>query len=299
MTVILGETNIDGSGSATNLNLENGVVVVTSYNEDGVSVIDADGEIIDLATATSSEWDADGYKEISVSGSYESIAVSNFVDVDIDTESDTGFTHIEVLYAKRGVIDTSGTDSSDSIYIAVTSNSTSWDNTFYVTTGDGNDYLQFANVEHSYWTGFDVDLGDGNDTLDISELSLSSIYADARVADGGDGLDVLITNGDDAVDFENFEVITGSSDLTVTFDADLLEANSSSEFGLVVADVQVDLGEDISASIAEGLTGDQIDYLEELGYDSDDFVQVDVITDQGAYAILTNEVDWVSQVAPV
>lgn len=299
MTVIVGETNTDGSGSSTNLDSDNGVVVVTSYSEDGVLVIDTDGEIIDTATAGSSEWDADGYKEISVEGSYESITIANFVDVDIDTESDTGFTHIEVLYAKRGVIDTTGTDSADSIYIAVTTNNDHWSNTFTVTTGDGNDFVEFANVENSYLTGFDVDLGDGNDTLDISELLVASDNADARTADGGDGLDVLITNGDEAVDFENFEVITGSSDVTVTLDAELLEANSTSEFGLVVADVQVDLGEDISASIAEGLSGDQIDYLEDLGYDPDDFVQIDVITDEGSYAILTNETDWVSQVASV
>ncbi len=84
MTVIVGETNTDGTGSSTNLDADNGTVVVTSYSEDGVLVIDADGEVIDSTTAASSEWDADGYKEISISGDYESISVANFTDVDID-----------------------------------------------------------------------------------------------------------------------------------------------------------------------------------------------------------------------
>ncbi len=296
MSVILGETNTDGTGSSANLTGENGEIVTGVYiDEDGILAMDGDsrlGEVFDTATVYSDEWDLDGYKEVSVEGSYDRITVTNVTDVDITNSASNGVSHIEVLYAKRGQIDTSDSDSADSIFIAVTSNNELWSNMFEVTTGAGNDYVQFYNVANSNLTGFDVDLGAGNDTLDISDLLVATSNADSRYATGGEGLDVLITNGDSAVDFADFEVITGSSDVTVTLDSDLLEANSSSSLGLVVADVQLELSDDISASVSEELSGDQEDYLTELGYDASEFVVVDVITEEGAYSILTNDDSW-------
>ncbi len=75
-----------------------------------------------------------------------------------------------MLNAKRGTIDTSGADSDDSIYIAVSSNSYSWSNLFTITTGDGDDDVTLADVTGSQYTSFDISLGDGNDVLDISDL---------------------------------------------------------------------------------------------------------------------------------
>ncbi len=296
MTIILGETNTDGSGSSSNLTGDNGDIVLGTYiDEDGILALDGDtrlGEVFDTATIYSDEWDLDGYKEASIDGSYDRITVTNVTDVNITNSADSGVSHIEVLYAKRGQIDTSDSDSADSIFIAVTSNSASWSNMFEITTGAGNDFVEFYNVANSNLTGFDVDLGTGNDTLDISELLVATSNADDRYATGGSGLDVLITNGDEAVDFADFEVITGSSDVTVTLDADLIESNASSELGLVVADVELEISDDVSATVTESLSGDQEDYLTELGYDASDFVAVDVITDEGAYAILTNDDSW-------
>ncbi|MFD2016972.1 hypothetical protein ACFSJQ_18270 [Vibrio olivae] len=160
-----------------------------------------------------------------------------------------------------------------------------------MTTGAGNDFVEFYNVVNSQLTGFDVDLGEGNDTFDISELNVAASNADDRYVDGGEGLDVLIYNGDSAVDFAGFEVVTGS-DVSVTLDSDLLAANASSQLGLVVADIELELSDDISASVSEELSGDQVDYLSELGYDASDFVAVDVITEDGAYAVLSNDDSW-------
>ncbi len=296
MTVILGETNTDGSGSSVNLTGENGELVLGTYvdGDAGVLALDGDtrlGEVFDTATVYSDNWDQDGYKEAKIDGSYDRITVSNIVDVDITNDAGAGVSHIEVLYAKRGQIDTSASDTADSIFIAVTTNNDHWSNTFEVTTGAGNDFVEFYNVVNSQLTGFDVDLGEGNDTFDISELNVAASNADDRYVDGGEGLDVLIYNGDSAVDFAGFEVVTGS-DVSVTLDSDLLAANASSELGLVVADIELELSDDISASVSEELSGDQVDYLSELGYDASDFVAVDVITEDGAYAVLSNDDSW-------
>ncbi|MFD2016973.1 hypothetical protein ACFSJQ_18275 [Vibrio olivae] len=121
MTVILGETNTDGSGSSVNLTGENGELVLGTYvdGDAGVLALDGDtrlGEVFDTATVYSDNWDQDGYKEAKIDGSYDRITVSNIVDVDITNDAGAGVSHIEVLYAKRGQIDTSASDTADSIY---------------------------------------------------------------------------------------------------------------------------------------------------------------------------------------
>ncbi len=69
--------------------------------------------------------------------------------------------------------------------------------------------IKMMDLNNSKYTEFDIDAGEGNDTVDIAELEVAA-GGQERHVDGGEGLDVLVTNGDAAVEFEGFEVVEGN-----------------------------------------------------------------------------------------
>ncbi len=83
--------------------------------------------------------------------------------------AENGFSHIEIMNVKRGSIDTTASDSDDSIVIGVNSNNDHWDNDFNIETGSGSDMIKMMDVNNSKYTEFDIDSGEGNDTVDVSE----------------------------------------------------------------------------------------------------------------------------------
>lgn len=299
MSVIFGTTNTDGTGSAADLNEENGILVQDDYQQDGVSInVTGEDELgfsFSEIEADTSVWNSP--KEVKVEGSTdEVIQVNNFVDVYIDNQSDLGHSQLDVLNVKRAFINTAGVDSDDSIMIGVKSNNEQWSNLFEVNTGDGTDAVSMMNIENSKFTEFDINLGNGNDKFDFSSLELSAKEGQLRHVDGGEGLDVLYTNGDANLVFEGFEVVQGKGqgiDSVLEMDAATLANNADSEFGLIVADLDVEMGEGVESYTVSELSASQADHLGDESFDANEFVAVTFTTDSGEeFTILTDDVDF-------
>lgn len=299
MSVIFGTSNTDGTGSAADLNEENGILVQDDYQQDGVNINVTDEDELGFSfseiEADTSVWNAP--KEVKVEGSSdEVIQINNFVDVYIDNQSDLGHSQLDVLNVKRAFINTAGVDSDDSIMIGVKSNNDHWSNLFEVNTGDGTDAVSMMNIENSKFTEFDVNLGNGNDKFDFSSLELSDKEGQLRHVDGGEGLDVLYTNGDANLTFEGFEVVQGKGqgiDSVLEIDAAMLANNDSSESGLIIADLDVEMGEGVDSYTVSELSADQADHLLDESFDANEFVAVTFTTDSGEeFTILTDDVDF-------
>ncbi|WP_367990319.1 hypothetical protein AB2S62_17130 [Vibrio sp. NTOU-M3] len=302
MSVFLGTTNTDSTGSSANLNAGNATGEVDKvYHEDGVDGVvtgtSKDTYDFDTVTVVSDEWNKDGYKEAKIDGSFEVITVEDFVDVDIQNAADSGFSHIHLLNTKRGQIDTTGSDSNDSIFIAVESNTNTWSNKFVVETGAGNDVIEMVDVLNSKHTEFDISLGDGNDTADVSQLQTALDGSKERIIDGGKGLDVLVTNGDTQLVFSGFEVIQGDNfgaGSQLTLDATAL-ANNANPLGLVVSNLDLSFDEaSIDGSIHHDLNAFQEYYVEQLGFDAENFAAVEVAVDGQKYVVLTDDADYLA-----
>ncbi|WP_367990318.1 hypothetical protein AB2S62_17125 [Vibrio sp. NTOU-M3] len=299
MSVIFGTTNTDGTGSAADLNEENGILVNDDYQQDGVNINVTDEDELGFSfseiEADTSVWNSP--KEVKVEGSTdEVIQINNFVDVYIDNQSDLGHSQLDVLNVKRAFINTAGVDSDDSIMIGVKSNSVQWSNLFEVSTGEGNDAVSMMNIENSKYTEFDINLGNGNDKFDFSNLELAEYQSQLRHVDGGEGLDVLYTNGDANLTFEGFEVVQGKGqgvDSVLEMDAAALANNADSEFGLIVADLDVEMGEGVESYTVSELSASQADHLGDEGFDSSEFTAVTFTTESGdEFTILTDDADF-------
>ncbi len=273
-------------------------------------------------------WNAKGLKEVYIDASdlpnaskLAYMYVRNFVDVDIDLgtlatsslASDISFYSTANLYvqfriniydAKRGYIDASESTEDVGVMIQPYSNGSSWSNLFEVETGSGDDVVWFESYIYdgddfhispsSKWTEFDVSLGDGNDTF---IYSIHEAYSDdmTRFVDAGDGFDSLLLHRDsDDIEFSDFELITVDGDgeeiVTLAMDQELLEDNSSSEQGLILDSVEVELTDDYTSIEVADLSQAQSDYLSEHDLDSSEFASVIVTYGDDSYTLLTNEV---------
>ncbi len=293
MSVIIGTTNKNGSGSSANLTADNGYLIESSYLSDEISIADYGDRSIggyNTMYVAADSWHVQTIKEAKVEGSYESITVDNIIDVTITNQSDLDISNIEVFNAKRGNIDTSGSDSADSIFIGVESNSVNWSNMFTINTGEGDDDLTMVDFGGSKWTELDIDMGAGDDVVDIESLSVSSQNNQMRHINGGDGVDTLYTNGDSCLDIEGFEVIAGLNSEALIVDGDLLENNGSNK-GLVLTGVDIQFASDLEYTV-EDIEVSQAAYLNDLQYDFDDFSQVIVTVDGEEYSLLVDDPDY-------
>ncbi len=288
MSIIFGTTNTDGSGSSHNLDEGNGITITDGVNStNGVNSIVTEDGLLHSIAVNADEWNGADNKEIRIDENADYIRVDDFVDVEITNGAENGFSHIEILNAKRGQIDTTAGDSDDSIVIGVNSNNDHWENDFNIETGSGSDMIKMMNVNNSKYTEFDIDSGEGNDTVDVSELEIAAKSSQLRHVDGGEGLDVLVTNGDATIDFEGFEVVEGAGfDSTLSLDSDLIANNADLELGLVVYNIDVEIEADYTVT---EITDAQAEYLDELGYEADDFTALTVTTDDGEYSVLTDD----------
>ncbi len=280
MTIYIGTTNTDGSGSAQNLNADNSFSPTFEYisgplesQPEGTWVY---GYVDDVLSVTKTEerycvycfeysieatnlstWNAEGLKEIAMYDVEEGyVEINNFVDVYFindyyGTAEPYGYDGDQTLVindAKRGYIDTRNTrgDPADEgiTYQMVSS----------------TDIIIAPHSNGDSWSNlFEVYTGLGSDT--------------------------------DGLDFENFEIIT-SDGVTLSLTANSLEQNSTSEIGLIIEDTYVEFGADILDASVSSLSDAQQDYLEELNFDSDEYSTITVTTDDGAtYTLLMNEVD--------
>ncbi len=287
MSIIFGTTNTDGSGSSHNLDEGNGITITTGENStNGVNSIVVEDSLKDIIV-NAEDWNGVDNKEIRIDENADFIQIDNFVDVEIVNGAENGFSHIEIMNVKRGSIDTSASDSDDSIVIGVNSNNDHWENDFHIETGTGSDMIKMMDVNNSQYTEFDIDAGEGNDTVDVSDLLVAEKSSQLRHADGGEGLDVLVTNGDATIDFEGFEVVEGTGfDATLSLDSDLLANNADLELGLVVSNIDVEIEADYTVT---EMTDAQAEYLDELGYEADDFTALTVTTEDGEYSLLTDD----------
>ncbi|WP_367990189.1 hypothetical protein AB2S62_16450 [Vibrio sp. NTOU-M3] len=296
MSIIIGTTNTDGTGSSVDLDENNGTYInddsSLTWNEDGVTV-ESDNEDhskIDSITINSDEWNKEGYKEANLNSEATYIDINNVVDVNIVNNTASHFSEINVMNVKRGQVDTSNGVSNDVINVGVKSNSDSWSNHFDINSGHGNDEITMTGIEGSQYTSFSIDAGKGNDTVDVSGMAYASSADKERHIEGGKGFDTLITNGDDTITFEGFEVVQGTGfDQTLTLDSDALAANYKPGFGLVVSDIDVEFSDDVTMVESHDLGMKQVNYLERMGLDSDDYHQVNVVSDGVEYTILTND----------
>ncbi len=293
MSIIFGTTNTDGSGSAQDLTEDTGIVISGTGETDGVNhVILGEGDFgLDFSTieVDADEWNGVDNKEISIDESADYIRVDNFVDVEIINSAEDGFSHIEVLNVKRGLIDTSATDSDDSIVIGVNANNNHWSNEFEITTGEGNDTVLMTDVARSGYTDLDINTGEGNDTIDLADLHAAASSDQVRHVDGGTGLDVLVTNGDSVLQFEGIEVVEGQGfEQTQILNSDLIADNADLELGLVMTNISVEFDTDVSYEVAD-MSAAQAEYLDELGYDAEDFSLVSVSTADGDFSVLTDD----------
>ncbi|CAH0526161.1 hypothetical protein [Vibrio hippocampi] len=276
-TVYTGYTNTDNTGSKlsefnNSVDLDEG----TFLNVDDVQL--SDTGLTGVSIVNNGEWNQAGYKEVEVDTDKTSVFIENFVDVSITATSSDGVT-IDVLQAKRGTIDTGSGD--DVINVSVFSNENVWDNTFYIDSGAGDDTITLDHDLNSEYTEFSIDAGAGDDVVDISALDETIDDVADRFVDGGDGFDVLVISGEDAVTFADFEVIQGgevNSALTVT--AELLNANDS------FVD-PIDLGERFDESTL-GLIFTNVD-ITLSGFDAMDIQEVDLSILQLAYLISEDE----------
>lgn len=286
--IYTGETNTNGSGSATDLNGDNASDVLLGEGQvlnDGLILSHIDcGNGTSATYASIDEWNATGYKEISVNNNDDVVVVNNFVDVDINNGGHGSY--ILVNDAKRGEITTG--NGNDDISIDVYSNDEGWVNSFSIDSGAGRDTITMSDSQNSQFTSFDIEAGKGNDIVDVAGLNAPDTDDVIRTVDGGRGRDTLVFSGEDTVTFENFEVIKGEGDAALTIDSTLL-ADNDSAFSLVISDVDLSFDDSITNYEVDDLSWCESHYLAKIGLDAHDYAAVTVTTDEGCYEILTND----------
>ncbi|CCN69092.1 hypothetical protein [Vibrio nigripulchritudo] len=298
MTLLVGTTNTDGTGSAENLTIDNATQVIEGTGgSHGVWGVDLesligtpyspDEKLIDASLVS---WNKHGYKEVKVEGNVDSIYLSNFVDVHVAVNNDSG-TSMFIENAKRGHIETGSGD--DLIGLFVQSNNNIWSNHFTIDTGAGNDEIYLWDTEGSHRTNLNINAGNGDDLVDITGLQ-NADQGVTRVIDGGEGLDVFVHGGDASVDFKNFEVIQSSYGEHVELTFDDLNKNGNTEHGLVIDAASFHV--EGTGYMEEGtLSHSDKAYLRELGYASEDFVKIWVFDDylmpDEVHAVLTYDID--------
>lgn len=291
MTLInTGTTNLDGSGSASNLTVDNATSFLASEgieSVDGASLgVSQFANGFSMTYASVDVWNKTGFKEVQINTDSDLILVDNFVDVDINNNNADG-AEVYVSNVKRGSIDTGAGD--DTIEVSIYSNNASWSNTFSIDSGAGDDSIALYNSLNSKYTSYNIDAGSGNDVVDVSLVSEEYSSSVTRTVDGGDGFDSIVISGTDNVSFANFEAVTVTdADAVVTLTSDLLANNNADGFGLVLSSSAFSFGELSVADAALALTELQAEYIDSLGFDSADFSAFAVTDGDDTYTLFAD-----------
>ncbi|UAB72607.1 hypothetical protein INR79_25450 [Vibrio sp. SCSIO 43132] len=323
----IGTTNIDGTGSANDLNGDNAaasVVGFDSWSGDGVSIEHLDDSSQSVFIRSDS-WNKQGYKEAKVEGESESVFISNFVEIDVNLANNTG-SEVVIENAKRGEVTTG--DGADIISISAYSSNALWSNLFTIDSGAGNDHIVFTHSKNSQFTEFDIKAGSGDDIVDISDLSSpatwisrpsDAIYEElfgpnepgtppqmTRNVDGGSGFDVLKlgnnrnehSNFEDHVMYSNFEAIVGvGDDVNLILNNEMLTHNDAANetgFGLIISNAGTWMEEwspYFQFSLiteARALTAEESEYLESHSFSADDFISLTFETSTDTFQVFTD-----------
>ncbi|CCN35151.1 putative RTX toxins and related Ca2+-binding protein [Vibrio nigripulchritudo SFn27] len=288
ISLLVGTTNIDGTGSAADLTAENATQAIegagSSHDVWGVDLINFMGhegnsshEEFNTVQASVVSWGKKGYKEAKVEGDVDGVFLANFVDVHVSLDNESG-SYVSIENAKRGYVETSSGD--DDVFITVRSNNNLWSNHFDVKTGEGNDRISMWDAGGSQYTSLNIDAGSGHDIVDISRLRDADPGV-TRIVDGGEGFDVYVKGGSHtSVDFKNFEVIevNYADDFHVELTLEDLSKNGQGEHGLIIDAATFNI-EDADRMEKSALTDSDKLYLHDHGYSSEAFVKVDVFDD--------------------
>lgn len=321
MTLIVGTTNLDGTGSASNLTADNGTVIDIGdsnsfqnvLNEEWGSELILDNIEIDkggdhygslsVLIYNTAEWNAEGMKEIYLDSNFTEMAMAtldcyqggisiyNFVDVyinfsDPDTFGDYSWNiGVNIYGAKRGDIDLSSLDISLTwLNIVPYSNGDSWSNMFTVTMGDSDDYVTFTSSNYAYTS----------DATQWTEFDVS--------LNGGD--DTFTYALDAAASSDQTRYVDGGDGddtLELETDSGILDfANFESIENGSDDDLTVTLSEDLLEANSE-LTITDLDIEFSDDYDSitveetdSDYYTVTVVYDDESFTLSTNVIndDW-------
>tara|TARA_Y100001956_G_C4120108_1_gene186952 strand:+ start:403 stop:1311 length:909 start_codon:yes stop_codon:yes gene_type:complete len=300
MTIYVG-TNQGGdiADLAANLNATNSTEIfeggeLDAYVDKDANVLLGHSEFLGFSTtvAMAEDWNTRGYKEIKLEEtSNELVYINNFVDVNINNQSDKGSSFIKVDNVKRADIDT-GVGTDDVLDISVfTNGGSSTVNQLSLNTGSGDDVVTLSSdIAKSSHTVFNIDVGADNDIVDISGINnAKGAWADRSVT-GGEGLDVLIFNEDAALEFDGFEVLeSGTAGGVLSLDEDEVINNSTAEGVLVVSGFDVDF--EFAATNIGTVDAAQGAYLDSLGFDATDFEVITANIDGSEYTLLVDDVE--------
>jgi len=225
MTIKIGTSNTDGSGSATNLNVSNQVLETLPNSSNSINVAGKYSayinHITNLIYAISDVWNGLVTKEVRVDAVNKDISVNNFVDIDINADGSESDINVSITDAKRGEVHTG--EGNDTVDITIKSNSVtnSWNNLFTIETGLGNDSITLTDSENSNFTSVNIDAGAGNDTVNLRGI-LGGESGVSRIVYGGHGDDLVYgsisddiihggTGNDRLFGFKGDDIINGDS----------------------------------------------------------------------------------------
>ena len=297
--VYIGTTNLDSTGSATNLNQSNAAKVIQEGEIYYANETYQGGKLNALVindyygvNATSFvQWNDLGTKEIKIDASDKNVLVHNFVDVDINAHDSTNGLTVQVSHVKRAEIDTGSGD--DVVHASVFTNDAGWSNSFSINTYAGDDRLTLDHLQNSKFTAFNIDMGTGDDQVDLSQIhaqaSPNKTFRSIELGDGDDS--VVASQGDDVINGgEGVDRIqAGNGNDTVLFDAadSLIQGgqgfdalvtqadNSDITFGGHVTGFEAVVG---SKNLADSvsLSLDSVDdvFVAALGNDAGDFLEI-------------------------
>ncbi|BDU35911.1 hypothetical protein [Vibrio nigripulchritudo] len=287
--LLVGTTNLDSTGTAGNLTVENATqaIIGTGWSfglDEGVDLANYDWGHGGKIYARTEEWDKGNYKEAKIEGDSSCVYLENFVDVNVSLNNYCG-SKVFINNSKRGDIETGC--GHDKIYISVQSNNSLWENDFDISTGAGNDVIKMVDSNNSHLTDVTINAGSGHDFVDISKLK-NAEDGIVRDVDGGSGFDKFVFGTDDSVDFKNFEVIVGTAQTSnFNLTSEHLKNNGFDQYGLVVTGSNFALEGVDSVSHSE-LSETQEAYLNWLGYDDDEYSALTVFDGSDTYTILTD-----------
>ncbi len=287
MSILIGSSNIDGSGSAANLIDLGGTEL--EYSDLTSEFLNVDGnkeKHYAIVLNSGVQWNDPGVKEIYIDEylDYDRTYISGFVDVFIKYPETDGIeeTDLSIGVCKRGYIDTTALgNSNDEIRVSMESNSGDWSNLLEVFTGDGNDEVEIRmptnfddddptnkyiiDVSATY-SEFNVNLGSGNDVFSYRNSAMTHFNDSvSRYVDGGDGTDIIyISKSIYDLNFSNFEAIISNpyyDNLEIAISEQQLANNGVSNIGTIVNDISISIIDDYTSITVESLSTNQENYI--------------------------------------
>lgn len=296
--ILAGATNTNGKGSAKDLTTDNALAQLVGFGEIDDEQLALNRSDTDQGLSNAEVISTDGkakYKEVKVTNSDSKVYIKDAVDFYINNNNPCG-TAVEVVNAKRGVVNTH--DGDDSINIVINSNSPDWSNLFSINSQSGDDYISLTETNNSQYSSFYIDAGVGNDLINLSEIA-APYHPDevTRTIKGGDGQDILVLNNTQSVAISGFEVLYSPLGGSLLLTEKLLADNTSNGSTLVIYGFDVTWDKDLQATNNENAiqsipnkqlcdSNESEELLRLIDKSSDSVAEVQVSTDGHSYCLL-------------